>query len=355
MLKPGSVKIAIPAILEVGRDNLGKVGKLIAKVGFGKAALFLGAGIYELVGEKIVASLAQQGIQLLRRYDQEDLHVECMMDFAFSLPARIEVIIGVGGGKVLDVAKYVSFLNNLPFISIPTSVSNDGFASSGCSLLIENRRRSVPAQMPWGIIVDIGVIQSSPARFIFSGIGDLVSKITALYDWEFEEAHGKARVNDFAALIAKKSINSLARMDLRIDIREEFFLEELVDSLIMSGIAMEIAGSSAPASGSEHLISHSLDQLAEQPQLHGLQVGIATYLMSLVQNHRQQRIAKFLTDTGFFDHVKTVGFKKTDFAAAIELAPEVKPDRYTYLHLPQNRELAKRLLEKDPILREVLG
>jgi glycerol-1-phosphate dehydrogenase [NAD(P)+] len=354
MLKPGTIKISIPAILEVGQGNLKTVGKLIAKAGFDNVALFWGVGIYELVGEVIVDSLVKQGLQLLRQYAQEDAHVDCLMDFAFSLPPRTEVIIGVGGGKVLDVAKYVSFLNNLPFISVPTSVSNDGFSSSGCSLLVANRRRSVPAQMPLGIIVDIEVIKNAPARFIFSGIGDLVSKITALYDWEFEEAHGKAQVNAFAAMIAKKSINSLARMDLQTDIREDFFLEELVDSLIMSGIAMEIAGSSAPASGSEHLISHSLDQLAEIPQLHGLQVGVATYLMSLVQNHRSQRIAKFLTATGFFDHVKTAGFKRADFVAAVDLAPEVKPHRYTYLHLPQNRELAKQLLTEDPILREIL-
>lgn len=117
----------------------------------------------------------------------------------------------------------------------------------------------------------------------------MVSKITALYDWKFEEAHGVTQVNDFALMIAKKAVNSFVRTPFE-SIQDNLFLKELLDSLAMSGIANEIAGSSAPTSGSEHLISHALDKILEMPQLHGIQVGIATYLMSRVHDHRWQRI-----------------------------------------------------------------
>lgn len=82
-------------------------------------------------------------------------------------------------------------------------------------------------------------------------------------------------------------------------IKDELFLKELVDSLAMSGIANEIAGSSAPTSGSEHLISHALDKILEHPQLHGIQVGIATYIMSVVQNHRYVRVCTVLKGQAF--------------------------------------------------------
>jgi glycerol-1-phosphate dehydrogenase [NAD(P)+] len=182
----------------------------------------------------------------------------------------------------------------------------------------------------------------------------LVSKITAVYDWEYEGRTGKATVNDFAVMIAKKSVNSVVRMDIQTNIRDEFFLKELVDSLIMSGIAMEIAGCSAPASGSEHLISHGLDSLLEKPQLHGIQVGIATYIMCNVQGHRVARITKFLGETGFFDYARSLKMKATDFEKAIELAPNIKPDRYTYIHTEQGRIAAKQLLKNDKILTAVL-
>ena len=124
----------------------------------------------------------------------------------------------------------------------------------------------------------------------------MVSKITALYDWIFEAEHGVSEVNDFAVMIAKKAVNSFVRTPFE-SIQDNLFLKELVDSLAMSGIANEIAGGSAPTSGSEHLISHALDKLLEVPQLHGVQVGIATYVMAVVQDHRYVRVNKIFEDT----------------------------------------------------------
>ena len=122
----------------------------------------------------------------------------------------------------------------------------------------------------------------------------------------------------------------------------------------MSGIANEIAGSSAPTSGSEHLISHALDKMLETPQLHGIQVGVATYIMSLVQNHRYKRVNTIFTDTGFWDYVETLGLKREDYERAIDLAPSIKPYRHTYLHEEKYRERAKQLLREDEVLKRIL-
>ncbi len=353
-MKTSASRISIPTILDVGKGNIENIGNLIAKNTLSNVIVCFGAGIYQMFGAAIVESLKKAGIQILQIYEQDDNQLENLATFAFTIPAHTQAVIGIGGGKVLDMAKYISFLNNIPFISIPTSISNDGFSSSGCSLFISGRRKSVPAKMPYGIIVDIDIIKGSPESLIYSGIGDLVSKITAIYDWEYEEQNGKGTVNDFAVMIAKKSVNSVVRMDIQMNIRDEFFLKELVDSLIMSGIAMEIAGNSAPASGSEHLISHGLDSLLEKPQLHGIQVGVATYIMSRVQNHRVSRVTKFLTETGFFAHVKSLQMKASDFEEAIDVAPTVKPDRLTCIHIEENRIAAKRLLREDEILANIL-
>lgn len=347
-------KISIPIILEVGVDKMGNIGRYIKKAGISKYVVFFGTGIRELFGDVVHNSLTEiKGLKLLAQYDYDNNALENLMSKAFSLPSQTEAIIGIGGGKVLDVAKYIAFINDLPFISVPTSTAHDGFASSGCSLYVNGRRTSVHARMPYGIIVDTGVIKNSPDKFIFSGIGDIISKITAVYDWQFEESHGKTVVDDFAVMIAKKSVNSIARMSFN-SIKEDFFIKELVDSLTMSGISMEVAGSSAPASGSEHLISHSLDKLLEKPYLHGIQVGIATYIMSRVQEHRFERVNKFLTQTGFFNHVADIGLKAADLEQAIETAPGIKPNRYTFIHIPEYREKAKKLLYEDEVLKKIL-
>ena len=154
-------------------------------------------------------------------------------------------------------------------------------------------------------------------------------------------------------MISKKAVNSFVRTEFK-SIKDDLFLKELVDSLTLNGISMEIAGDSSPASGSEHLISHALDKFVETPQLHGIQVGIATYIISKVQNHRFERITKILTETGFFEYVKTLKIKKEDFKRAIDMAPSIKPNRYTYIHVEENRILAKKIIDEDEILNSVL-
>ena len=228
------------------------------------------------------------------------------------------------------------------------------FASSSASLKIEERRVSVPARLAYGIVVDTQIIKTAPVKFIYSGIGDMISKITSIYDWQYEEKCGFTKVDDFAMMIAKKAVNSFVRTPYQ-DIHENLFLKELVDSLAMSGIANEIAGNSSPASGSEHLISHALDKTLEHPQLHGIQVGIATYIMSKVQNHRYIRVNKIFEDTGFWDYVSTLGLKREDYARAIDIAPSIKPHRHTYLHEKKYRELAKKVLYEDEVLKKVFG
>lgn len=272
---------------------------------------------------------------------------------AFAIPNKTKAIVSIGGGKVIDAGKYAAFLRNLPFISVPTSSSNDGFSSASASLIVHGKRTSVPAKLAYGIIVDTEVIKTAPQRFIYSGIGDMISKITALYDWVYEAQHGASVVNDFAVMIAKKAVNSFVRTPYE-SIKDNVFLKELLDSLSMSGIANEIAGSSAPTSGSEHLISHALDKILEVPQLHGIQVGIATYIMAKVQNHRYVRVNKVLQETGFWDYAATLGMKRSDFLEAIDMAPSIKPHRHTYLHEEQYREAAKKLVMEDEVLKQVL-
>lgn len=348
-------EVAIPALLEVGDQVLSNFGTLLCKVGLCRIVLCFGEGIRPLCEPQILQSLTKQPtLEVLDNRDVLDNNFEAIANTAFTLPAHTEAIVGIGGGKGLDIAKYIAFLNGLPFISVPTSVAHDGFASSGCSLYIQGRRTSVPARMPYGILVDIGLVRSSPVKFLYSGIGDIVSKIPAIFDWRFEESLGATRVNDFAVMMAKKSVNSIVRMPYT-DIREFFFIKEIIDSLTLSGISMEIAGSSAPASGSEHLISHALDQIVERPQLHGIQVGVASYLMCMVQEHRVERVRKFLTDTGFFDFVATLGMQRSDFEKAVETAPSIKPSRRTYLHLPEMREKALHILRSDETLQRILA
>lgn len=350
----GSTHIAIPTILKVGKGTLKNIGSYIKAGGMENAVIYFGNELIDMFGYEVMESLKQEGITLLEYRELDSTRIEDIIELAFSINAKAQVIVGIGGGKVIDVAKYAAYLRKLPFISVPTSASSDGFSSASASLIVNGRRTSVPAHLAYGIIVDTEVIKSAPEKFLYSGIGDLVSKITALYDWVYEAQKGYTVLNDFAMMIAKKAVNSFVRTPFE-SIHDDLFLKELVDSLAMSGIANEIAGSSAPTSGSEHMISHALDKILERPQLHGVQVGIATYLMSKVQDHRYERVNTIFTTTGFWDYVSTLGLNRNDYEKAIDLAPAMKPYRHTYLHEEKYRKLAKEILWEDEVLRKVFG
>ena len=345
--------ISIPVILKVGKGALGCLGPTLMEENLSEVVIYFGNGLIDLFGMKVMESMRAAGVTVLEYQELDTVAIEDIIPLAFAIPNKAKAVVSIGGGKVIDAGKYAAYLRGIPFISVPTSSSSDGFSSASASLLVGGRRNSVPAKLAYGIVVDTEVISTAPERFIYSGIGDMVAKITSLYDWVYEAEHGASVLNDFAVMVAKKAVNSFVRTPFKT-IHDEVFLKELLDSLAMSGIANEIAGSSAPTSGSEHLISHALDKFLEVPQLHGVQVGIATYLMAKVQDHRYERINKIFTDTGFWDYVATVGMRKEDFIRAIDMAPDMKPYRHTYLHEEKYREEAKRLVMEDEVLQRVL-
>lgn len=347
-------EISIPYILKIGEGALSRIGGYLKTSGLEHVVLYFGNGLTEMFGGRVLDSCNDAGIDVLLHKELDSVDINDIIEHAFSLPVKTQAIVGIGGGKVIDFAKYAAFLKKLPFISVPTSASSDGFSSASASLIVNGRRTSVPARLAHGIIVDTEVIKSAPARFLYSGIGDLVSKITAVYDWMYEEQCGYTVVNDFAVMIAKKAVNSFVRTPFE-DIHERLFLRELLDSLAMSGVANEIAGSSAPTSGSEHLISHALDKMSEHPQLHGVQVGIATYIMARVHDHRYERVDAIFTKTGFWDYVSTLGLDREDYARAIDMAPSIKPHRHVYIHEERYREQAKKVLYEDEVLKRVFA
>lgn len=349
-------RISIPSILKVGSGTLQELGRYLKEKGLNNVVVYFGNGLIDMLGSVVMDSFKENQVTVLDVRELDTTDINDIIELAFGIDAKTQAILGIGGGKVIDVAKYAAYLRKMPFISVPTSASSDGFSSSSASLLVEGKRTSVPARIAYGIVVDTDVIKSAPDKFIYSGIGDLVSKITALYDWKYEDSQGYDTLNDFAMMIAKKAVNSFVRTTYESNsIKDDLFLRELVDSLALSGIANEIAGNSAPASGSEHLISHALDKICKTPQLHGVQVGLATYLMSMVQEHRVKRIHKIFTDTGFFEFAATLDLDRDEFMRAIDIAPSIKPYRHTYIHEEQYRQKAKEILVTDPEFEKIFS
>jgi glycerol-1-phosphate dehydrogenase [NAD(P)+] len=118
---------------------------------------------------------------------------------------------------------------------------------------------------------------------------------------------------------------------------------------------MEIAGSSRPASGSEHLISHALDEILVTPKMHGIQVGVSAYLCALLQeNENIDAVKSGLVSTGFFDFVKKDPFGKKEYLEALKLAPTIKQDYYTILSEKDYFSKAEQFINNDELLKQII-
>jgi glycerol-1-phosphate dehydrogenase [NAD(P)+] len=241
------------------------------------------------------------------------------------------------------VAKYAAFLAGKPMYALPTSLSNDGFCSPQASLTLEGRRRSLPAALPFAVVVDTEVCLGAPLPLWWSGVGDLVAKVTAVRDWKLAYHAVGEPVDDFAALLSDATVSQfLARPE-----RDLEGLRLLATALMLNGIAMAVCGSSRPASGAEHLISHALDAVSERPRLHGLQVGTAAYLVSRLQGEGAERIAGALERTGFWDGIRADPFRRDEWLAAVRRAPGVNPGRYTVLSTRDCTDEVAALIDED--------
>jgi len=344
MFRP--TQIAIPTLVRVKDGALDRLGIYLARGGHTRVAVLVSQGLVAPLQDRLKKSLADHAVEPVAWVEVSDNDLESAARLFIDFLKGTAAVVGVGGGKALDVAKYVGFLARLPYYAVPTSLSNDGFCSPQASLTVRGERRSLAAAMPRAVVIDTGVCRDAPRLLTLSGVGDLVAKLTAVRDWKLAfHATGEA-VDDFAALLSDGSIHSFLG-------HPAFDLEGirlLATGLLLNGIAMEIAGSSRPASGSEHLISHALDAICERPRLHGLQVGVASYLVSLLQGSNTDTIAELFDVTGFWDAIAADPFRRSEWRQAIRQAPTMKEDFFTVLSIKERLSQAERHLTEDPRL-----
>ncbi|GGW23642.1 iron-containing alcohol dehydrogenase family protein [Streptomyces xantholiticus] len=245
---------------------------------------------------------------------------------------RYDAVVGLGGGKIIDVAKYAAARVGLPLVAVATNLAHDGLCSPISILDNDNGRGSYGVPSPIAMVIDLDVVREAPVRFVRSGIGDAISNISAIADWELSHRIKGENVDGLAAAMARTAGESVLRHPGGVG--DDEFLTVLAEALVLSGIAMSISGDSRPSSGACHEISHAFDLLyPKRAASHGEQCGLgAAFAMHLRGAHEQAGLfAEVLRRHGLPVTPDEIGFSPDEFVRAVEYAPQTRPGRFTIL------------------------
>ncbi|MCD6085195.1 MAG: NAD(P)-dependent glycerol-1-phosphate dehydrogenase [Desulfurococcales archaeon] len=322
----------LPKRVVIGGDILRTLPNIIDDLHLGRRVFIVtGPNIRKIVGEG-VASLLSNKNYLVELGTVRSTHIDEVEKIKDEVTTfKPTLIIGLGGGKSIDTAKCISSKTGIPFISVPTAASHDGIASPLASIRGIGRVTSAKASPPVAIIADIKVIAKAPHRLLLAGAGDLIGKLTAVLDWRLAHKLKGDYYGDYAASLSLLSAKHVLSFSKIISAGGLDAVRIVIEGLISASVAMCIAGSTRPASGSEHLFSHALDVVANYPALHGEQVAVGTIMMSYLHGRNWRKIRRIVKNLGLPTSAKELGVKDVDVVKALTMAHAIRPERYTIL------------------------
>ncbi len=283
--KPHSINIDKVII---GKDALKQVPDVVRTFGAKKVLLVADTNTYEVAGMK-VASLLEENHLSYKSYVYKvtrDLvpDEEAVGKLLLQVEKNTDLIVTVGAGTLNDIVKFISRRTNIPSIVVATAPSMDGYASDSSALIIDNLKTSVESSYPKAIIGDTEILKKAPMRMILAGLGDMIGKYSALIDWQVSRIVNKEYYCDVTAKISRDAIQKCVDNIDGVKNREDLAIENVMDGLVRTGIAMSFVGNSRPASGAEHHISHFWEMKflfeGKEALLHGTKVGLTSIIVA---------------------------------------------------------------------------
>jgi len=340
-----------PRTVVVGNNAIKEVSKTVGSLKLKEKALVICDGTTkDIAGEKVRELLDEKGFET-DIYVIENACQKTVDKITENSKNKYDFFLGVGGGRSIDVAKYSSYILDVPFISVPTAASHDGIASGRASIDRDGNKNSVAAQSPLAVVADTSIIANSPYRLLASGCADIISNETAVLDWQLAKRLRNESYSHYAANLSKMTASSLIDNadSIKPGLEESAWL--VIKALVSSSVAMSIAGSSRPASGSEHKFSHSLDELVDKPALHGEQCGVGTIVMMYLHGGDWKRIKYALETVGAPTTARGLDLTEEEVIEALIHAPEIRPERYTILgNRRMKRDAAEEALKETGII-----
>lgn len=331
----------LPRMVVTGPGVLEQIPAIIAELDIPERGLIVcDTNTLEIAGNKVIEYL-EAGSHPMQKVVIKAANIE-ELERVESFSEDIDFLVGLGGGRPIDIAKQAGFNKNIPFISIPTAASHDGFGSARASIRRDGRKTSMQAIPPIAVVADTEIISSAPKRLLGAGVGDIISNQTAVLDWKL--AGQKADYSEYAAALSEMAAELVENGIVKVASGKEEGVRLVVKALISSGVAMSIAGTSRPASGGEHKFSHWLDSNCDSPALHGEQCGLGSIVTMYLHGGDWKRIRDTLKAVGAPINSKELGIDEKVVLNAFLNSKEIRPQRVTILDKSNQKQIEEAAL-----------
>ena len=270
--------------VSIGKDALLDLPRFAKEQGFESLFLICDGITYDIAGKRCMEILAEAGVKAeIRCLTHTGFDEATLGELIINMPSDCDLVVAVGTGAINDMSRFFSFKMGRPFFTVATAAPMDGFASSIAALNVNNLKTTFEAQTPQAIIGDTEILKNAPYRMIAAGLGDLLGKFTCLCDWKIARViNGEHYCENLVALV-ENCVGNVLKDAHRASERDPQVLGNIMEGLVLTGVAMSLYGNSRPASGCEHHMSHYWEMMFEQqgrrPVPHGTQVGVGTVMV----------------------------------------------------------------------------
>ena len=229
--------------------------------------------------------------------EAQGLHSEkgLIEDMMTKLTRRPDYIVTVGGGTLMDFARYSAWKLGIPFVAVPTIVSSDGFTADICSIIIDGQKKSIPMQAADAVICDMNIIAGAPMFLTIAGVQDILAKHVSIADWKIAHLVSGEYFCDRVCGMAQEALDIMCRCARELQEGRKPDLEAMAYTQMLSGLTMQILSNSRAASGAEHLVAHLVEMkpkgFEQAHGLHGECVGVGTLMCARAYHKLAQREA----------------------------------------------------------------
>jgi len=266
----------------IGEDAHQRLAACVQERRLGNVLVVADANTLEAVGDRVHRAVTDAGAAITEHcFGPEPL--DATMDRANEVAkagAEAGAYIAIGAGTLCDLAKQAGSDQDKPVLLYATAASMNGYTSGITALKVNGLKRTIPCAPAAGVYADPGVIAAAPPRMAAAGLADFLSKGSSSSDWRAAHFLRGEDYNEDAMVFYRGVQERVLEHAAGVGRGEPESVSEILEALLLSGLSMLVAGSSSPASGGEHLISHFLDMkqalYGASHDLHGVQVGVAT-------------------------------------------------------------------------------